>query len=310
KDNSKCWRGKTPDFLTEAEADVTKGRIFKNHRISWSDDTILLAQSAFCVEVLKCKRSIHIRYKVFNVLSRAAQDMRHEFTGPKDNGYSHRIPLSEKEKGLCYAKFSAVVVPDKWAFCISIQQVQLVQSKLEGNLNQAYERIIISHQNTTDAFEKVLNDYEKLFDNENKGMRACVQKNIEKMKNISSNGEDKALKCIALSIDEVETIRKRVDPYTESIKSSIANLNKAERCLWSSNPIAVGICVVQNVENVSNSISAIRHDINEVSKLVTVEIYSLEQRARECIQSSLNVAKKAVGNVVAAVNKCVAESSK
>lgn len=131
---------------------------------------------------------------------------------------------------------------------LSIQQVQLIQSKLEAIFNQVFDRILRSLQNSNDIYYEILNDYEKLFQSDNKQVHPCVQKHMEVMKNISSNGQDNALKCVDSAINEIKNIQESLVPYMESINSLIKNINEVtEQCSRSANRIAIGICVVQNV---------------------------------------------------------------
>lgn len=131
---------------------------------------------------------------------------------------------------------------------LSIQQVQLIQSKAEATFNQAYDQILRSHQNSNDIFNEILNDYEQLFQNDNRQVHSCVEAHMDVMTNISSNGRDNAFKCVDSAITEINNIRERVAPYIESINSLIENINDVtKQCSWSSNEIAIGICVVQNV---------------------------------------------------------------
>lgn len=131
---------------------------------------------------------------------------------------------------------------------LSIQQVQLVQSKIEEMFHKVYDEILQSQQNSNDIFNEILNDYEKFFDSDNMQVQSCVQTHMEVIKNVSSNGRDNVLKCVESSVIEVDSIRERVTPYIESINSLIKNINEAnEQCSRTSNQISMGICVVQNV---------------------------------------------------------------
>lgn len=139
---------------------------------------------------------------------------------------------------------------------ISIQQVQLIQSKLDTIFNQAFDRILRSHQNSNSIYDGILSDFEKLFQKDNKQLHPCVRKQMEVIQNITLNGQDNALKCVDSAINEIKNIQESVAPYMESINSLIKNINEVtERCSQSANRIAIGICVVQNVcfESVSKS---------------------------------------------------------
>lgn len=130
---------------------------------------------------------------------------------------------------------------------LSIQQVQLVQSKIEEMFHKVYDQILQSQQNSNDIFNEILNDYE-IFDSDNMQVQSCAQTHMEVIKNVSSNGRDNVLKCVQATVTEVDNIRERITPYIESINSLIKNINKAnEQCSRTSNQISMGICVVQNV---------------------------------------------------------------
>lgn len=64
------------------------------------------------------------------------------------------------------------------------------------------------------------------------------------------------------------------------------------------------------VEIVSNSVSGINHDLNEVSRLASVEFYAVDHNLEGCIQSSAISMKKEAEDVVAVVNNCVAQNVK
>lgn len=123
-----------------------------------------------------------------------------------------------------------------------------MQAKIEEIFNQVYDQILEAQQDVNDILDQIFKDYQSLFVSNNMHMHPCVQKNMEMMKNITVNGQNVALSCIETSTGEVDKIRESVTPYIESINSSMKIINKAtEQCSRSSNQIAKGICVVQNV---------------------------------------------------------------
>lgn len=131
---------------------------------------------------------------------------------------------------------------------LTIQQVQLIQFKIQEMFHQEYDRTLQSYQHSIDNFNEILNDNEKRFDSDDKQVDSCVQKHVELIKNISSKGRDNVLKCVESAITELDNIREHLTPYMESIKSQIKNIVEAsEQCSWSSNQITMGVCVVQNV---------------------------------------------------------------
>lgn len=64
------------------------------------------------------------------------------------------------------------------------------------------------------------------------------------------------------------------------------------------------------VEIVSDSVSGINHDLNEVNRLASIEFHAVDLNLEGCIQSSAISIKKEVEDVVEVVNNCVAQNVK
>lgn len=129
---------------------------------------------------------------------------------------------------------------------LSNQKVQLMRTEIEEVFSQVYDQILDSQESANNIFTQVLSDYEGLFASDN--INPCVKKDTKTIKNITSNGQNILRKCFETTINEVDNIRKSITPYIESINSSMNIINKvSEQCSRSSDEIAIGICVTQNV---------------------------------------------------------------
>lgn len=129
---------------------------------------------------------------------------------------------------------------------MSIQQVQLMKFKIEAMYSEVNDQIMRSQQNSNEIFDKMLSDYKELFLSHNE--LPCVQENMDEMRNISSYGRNNALKCVDLATKQMSQIQDKVSEYYESITSSIKNINEVnQQCNSSTNPMWIGICVVDNV---------------------------------------------------------------
>ncbi|XP_037040757.1 uncharacterized protein LOC119077642 [Bradysia coprophila] len=194
---------------------------------------------------------------------------------------------------------------------LSIQQVHLTQSKIEVIYSQVHNQIMRSHQNSNDIFDKILSDYVELFQSDTNNEHPCVQKNMEEMRNISSYGRTNALKCVDLAMKGINQIQYMASPYLKSLNSSIESINEVnDQCKQSSNPIWIGICVVENVETVSNAVAGINHDLIESTRLATIETLAIGQNVQECMEKAILSVRKSVEDIVSDSKICAGKSSK